>query len=143
MPVKSRVAKSRIGIPVVVCLTAMAAGMPAGPAHAFTEESLECMGKAITAKERIACAEAELAAQNRALVIAVQRAKAAARDPRAADLLHRSQMAWEAFRDANCNWMNDRLRRESFEAQRIERLVCLANATEVRVQEVEEYQTLP
>jgi uncharacterized protein YecT (DUF1311 family) len=133
--------KPKIGMPVVVCLAAIAAGTPQQSAHAFMEETLECLGKAITAKERLACAEAELAAQNKALAVAVQRARAAA-DARAADLLQRSQQAWEAFRDANCNWMIDRLRRDA-EAQRIERALCLANATENRVQEVDEYQTLP
>lgn len=106
------------------------------------EETLECLGKAINAKDRQACADAELAAQNKALAAAVQRAKAAAPDARAIDLLQRSQAAWETFRDANCNWMIDRLRRDA-EAQRIERALCLANATENRVQEVDEYQTLP
>ncbi|MCK6450971.1 MAG: DUF1311 domain-containing protein [Alphaproteobacteria bacterium] len=134
-------AKARFGMPVAVCLAALANATPPQPAHAFTEETLECLGKAMNAKERLACAEAELAAQTRALNTAVERAKKSA-DTRAAEMLHRSQLAWQAFRDANCNWMSDRLRRD-LEAQRIERILCLANTTEVRVQEIEEYQTLP
>ena len=138
---KANVGKTRAGVPVVVCVAAIAAAMPQQSVHAFMEETLECLGKAISAKDRLACAEAELAAQNRALAAAVQRAKSAS-DAKAVDLLQRSQQTWEAFRDANCNWMIDRLRRD-VEAQRIERLLCLANATENRVQEIDEYQTLP
>jgi uncharacterized protein YecT (DUF1311 family) len=112
-----------------------------GPAFAFTEETLECMGHALDAKARLACAEAELAAQNKAMAAAIQRARVAL-DLRGLELLQRSQQAWEAYREANCAWMVDRLRK-SPEAQRIERALCLATAAEARTQEIDEYQTAP
>jgi uncharacterized protein YecT (DUF1311 family) len=112
-----------------------------GPAFAFTEESLECMGRALDAKARLACAESELAAQNKAMAAAIQRARGTL-DARGLELLQRAQQTWEAYREANCTWMVDRLRK-SPEAQRIERALCLATAAEARTQEIDEYPTVP
>jgi uncharacterized protein YecT (DUF1311 family) len=123
---------------LVLFLAAMVAG---GPAFAFTEENLDCMGRATDAKGRLACAEAELAAQNKALAAAVLRARATL-DARGAELLQRSQQTWEAFRETHCAWMVDRLRKEP-EAQRIERALCLATTAEARAQEVDDYQSVP
>jgi uncharacterized protein YecT (DUF1311 family) len=123
---------------IVLCLAAMVAG---GPALAFTEESLDCLGRAADAKARLVCAEAELAAQNKALAAAVQRMRATL-DPRGNELLQRAQQTWEAFREAHCAWMVDRLRKDP-EAQRIERVLCLATTAEARAQEVEDYQSVP
>lgn len=110
-------------------------------ALAFTDENLACMGRATDAKARLACAETELAAQNKTLADAVQRARTTL-DARGQELLLRSQQTWEAYREAHCAWMIDRLRKNP-EAQRIERAICLAIAAEARTQEIEEYQTVP
>jgi uncharacterized protein YecT (DUF1311 family) len=123
---------------LVLCLAALVAG---APAFAFTEESLDCLGRAADAKSRLACAEAELTAQNKALAAAVQRSRATL-DARGAELLQRSQQTWETFREAHCAWMVDRLRKDA-EAQRIERVLCLATTAEARAQEVEDYQSVP
>lgn len=124
--------------PLVLCLAAMVAGTPA---FAFTEESLDCLGRATDAKGRLACAEAELAAQNKALAAAVQRSRATL-DARGTELLLRAQQTWETFREAHCAWMVDRLRKEA-DAQRIERVLCLATTAEARAQEIEDYQSTP
>lgn len=110
-------------------------------ALAFTDENLACMGRATDAKARLACAETELAVQNKTLAAAVQRARTTL-DARGQELLLRSQQTWEAYREAHCAWMIDRLRKNP-EAQRIERAICLAIAAEARTQEIEEYQTVP
>ena len=111
------------------------------PAFAFTEESLDCLGRATDAKGRLACAEAELAAQNKALAAAVQRSRATL-DARGTELLLRAQQTWETFREAHCAWMVDRLRKDP-EAQRMERILCMATTAEVRTQEIEDYQASP
>ncbi len=133
------VTPSRAPSPLAICVAAVLAGMT--PAHAFTEESLDCLGRAADAKARLACAEAELAAQNKALAIAVQRLRAAS-DQRAQEVLQRAQQSWEAYREAHCAWMVDRLRKDP-EAQRMERILCLATTAEVRTQEIEDYQASP
>jgi uncharacterized protein YecT (DUF1311 family) len=124
--------------PVVLCLAVAVAG---GPAFAISEESLDCLGRAQDVKARLACAEAELAVQNKALAAAVQRARTTL-DQRGLELLQRAQQSWEAFREAHCAWMVDRLRKNP-DAQRIERALCLATAAEARAQEIDEYQTVP
>lgn len=125
--------------PLAICVAAVFAGMT--PAHAFTEESLDCLGRAGDAKARLACAEAELAAQNKALAIAVQRLRGSS-DLRGQEVLQRAQQSWEAYREAHCAWMVDRLRKDP-EAQRMERVLCLATTAEVRTQEIEDYQASP
>lgn len=123
---------------LALCLAAMVAS---APAFAFTEESLDCLGRATDAKGRLACAEAELAAQNKALAAAVQRARASL-DGRGIELMQRAQQTWETFREAHCAWMVDRLRKDA-DAQRIERVLCLATTAEARAQEIEDYQSVP
>ena len=124
---------------VVLCVAALFG--PPAPGLAFTEDGVECMGKAGDGKARLACAEAELKAQNRMLAASLQRLKSTL-DERGAELLARSQQAWETYRDAHCALMVDRLRKDA-DAQRIERILCLANVTEARAQDIDEYQTVP
>lgn len=123
------------------CLAALLAAAPERPALAFSSEGVECIDRAADVAARAACAENELNAQVKALAAMVQRLKAAG-DGRAGDLLAKTQAAWEAHRDAHCAWMADRLRRDPA-AQRLEHLLCLAGATESRVQELEDYTNVP
>lgn len=125
--------------PLAICFAAVFAGL--SPAHAFTEESLDCLGRAGDAKARLACAQAELEAQNKALAASVKRLRGTV-DPRGQELLQRAQQSWETYREAHCAWMVDRLRKDP-EAQRIERILCLATTAEVRSQEIDDYQASP
>lgn len=125
--------------PLAICVATVFAGL--SPAHAFTEESLDCLGRADSAKARLACAEAELAAQNRMLAASVQRLRGTV-DQRGQELLLRAQQSWDAYREAHCAWMVDRLRKDS-EAQRIERILCLAITAETRSQEIDDYLASP
>jgi uncharacterized protein YecT (DUF1311 family) len=122
-------------------LAALLAAAPGGPAQAFSPEGVECLDRAADAQQRATCADTELKAQAKALAASVAKLKAAG-DKRADELLARTQAAWEAHRDAHCAWMADRLRRDS-PAQRLELLLCLAGATEARVQELDDYQNVP
>jgi len=122
-------------------MAAIFTGFAPGVALGFSEESFECLGRAADAKARLACAEAELVVQNKALSTAVQRLRVGL-DPRGQDLLQRAQQSWEAFREAHCAWMVDKLRKDA-EAQRIERILCLATTAEIRTQEIEDYQASP
>ena len=123
------------------CLAALLATAPEHAAQAFSSEGAECLDRAGDTAARVACADIELKAQAKALAAAVAKLKAAG-DNRADDLLARTQTAWEAHRDAHCAWMADRLRRDPA-AQRLEHLLCLAGATEGRVQELDDYQNVP
>lgn len=114
---------------------------PDRAARAFSPEGVECLDRAGDNAQRVACADIELKAQAKALAAAVAKLKAAG-DNRADDLLAKTQATWEAHRDAHCAWMADRLRRDPV-AQRLEHLLCLAGATEARVQELEDYQNVP
>jgi uncharacterized protein YecT (DUF1311 family) len=125
--------------PLAICVAAVFAGL--SPAHAFTEDSLDCLGRAGNAKARLACAEAELAAQNKMLAASVQRLRGTV-DQRGQELLQRAQQSWDAYREAHCTWMVDRLRKDP-EAQRIERILCLATTAETRSQEIDDYQASP
>ncbi len=119
----------------------MLAVAPEHAARAFSSEGAECLDRAGDAAARIVCADNELKAQAKALAAAVAKVKAAG-DNRAGDLLAKTQTAWETHRDAHCAWMADRLRRDPA-AQRLEHLLCLAVATEARVQELDDYQNVP
>lgn len=123
------------------CLVAMLVAMPEHAARAFSPEGLECLDRATDTAARVTCADIELKAQAKALAAAVAKLKAAG-DNRADDLLAKTQTAWEAHRDAHCAWMADRLRRDPA-TQRLEHLLCLAGATEGRVQELDDYQNVP
>ncbi len=114
---------------------------PGQAARAFSPEGVECLDRAGDGAQRLVCADIELKAQAKALAAAVAKLKAAG-DNRADDLLAKTQAAWEAHRDAHCAWMADRLRRDAT-AQRLEHLLCLAGATESRVQELDDYQNVP
>lgn len=127
--------------PIAFCLAAFVAGTAPGTALGFTEESLDCLGRAGDARARLACAEAELAAQNKALAAAIQRLRGTV-DQRGQELLMRAQQSWETYREAHCAWMVDRLRKDP-EGQRLERILCLATTAEARSQEVEDYQSAP
>jgi uncharacterized protein YecT (DUF1311 family) len=130
---------STASTPLAICVAAVFAGL--SPAHAFTEETLDCLGRAGDAKARLACAEAELAAQNRMLAASVQRLRSTV-DQRGQELLQRAQQNWDAYREAHCTWMVDRLRKDP-EAQRMERILCLATTAETRSQEIDDYQASP
>lgn len=123
------------------CLAAVLALAPEHAARAFSPEGLECLDRASDAAQRLVCADNELKAQAKALAAAAQKLKAAG-DSRAGELLAKTQAAWEAHRDAHCAWMADRLRRDPA-VQRLEHLLCLAGATEARVQELDDYQNVP
>ncbi len=127
--------------PLALCVAAFMAGATHGTALGFTEESLDCLGRAGDAKARLACAEAELMAQNKALAGAVQRLRGTV-DQRGQELLQRAQQSWDTYREAHCAWMVDRLRKDP-EAQRMERILCLAGTAETRSQEIEDYQSVP
>lgn len=128
-------------LPAAVCLAALLAAPLEHRAGAFSPDAVECLDGAKDAAARQECAEAEVKLQAKALAEAIQRVKKSS-DGRAADLLMRSQQAWEAHRDAHCAWMADRLRKDP-QAQRIEHQLCLAGATETRWQELEDYQNVP
>ena len=127
------------------CISAavLAALLAASPhcARAFSPEAVECLDRAGDAAARLVCAENEVKTQAKALVAGVAKLKALG-DNRADELLLKSQTAWEAHRDAHCAWMADRVRKDP-QAQRLERSLCLAGATEARVQELEDYQSVP
>lgn len=131
----------RSSAPVALCVAAMVTGFAPGMALAFSEDTFDCLGRAADAKARLACAESELAAQNKSLAAAVQRLRATL-DPRGRELLQRAQQTWDIHREAHCAWMVDRLRNDA-EAQRIERILCLATTAESRAQEIEDYQASP
>jgi uncharacterized protein YecT (DUF1311 family) len=136
--------RAGVSIPCLpaACLAALLLAAAAQvPARAFSPEGVECIDRAGDVAQRMACAETELKAQTKALAAMVQRLKAAG-DGRAGDLLAKTQAAWEAHRDAHCAWMADRLRRDAA-VQRLEHLLCLAGATESRVQELEDYANVP
>ena len=123
------------------CLVALLAVAPEHAAQAFSPEGAECLDSATDTAKRVACADAELKSQAKALAQSAQKLKAAG-DSRADELLAKTQAAWEAHRDAHCAWMADRLRRDPA-AQRLEHLLCLAGATESRAQELDDYQNVP
>lgn len=133
------------GVLAIRCVPAAVLAVLLGAAPerglAFSSEALECLDRAGDPAARLVCAENELTAQAKALAAGVAKLKATG-DSRADELMLKSQAAWEVHRDAHCAWMADRVRKDP-QAQRIESALCLAGATEARVQELEDYQSVP